>query len=1129
MSAPAPFPPALLIQCAITPGLLLLGALLSGLPLFSAAQHYDVLLHTGLEFLSLAVTLMIFTVGWFSFGHERGARFQILACAFLAVAILDFMHVLSYPGMPDWITPSSLEKAMDFWFPARMIGALALLAATLLPAQMTLRARTRGIMLAATLIVVSVLIVLSLFRPEAAPYRWTTHPAGIPINGRVEFLIAPLYGVILLLLIQGWRRERDEFRALLISGLWFLLVAQLSMTLHSSAAGFYSLIGHLCKTWGDGFIFWAVYMQAMDEPHRRLRRSERELASSQEQTRILLRENQILLDNAMVGIVFIKDRHFIRVNRRTELLFGYEPGEMDGRSTEMIYPDHAAYLAMSQYAYPVIDLGELFAGEVELMRKDGSRFWCLMRGHTLAPDQPLNGFIWILEDVTERRQAREALEAAKQVLQQSEQRFRTLFMASKVTTLLIDPVNGDIVDANRAASDYYGYSVSQLRSMKISAINTLTPEQINREMALATQERRSHFHFQHRLASGEVRDVEVHAGPLRMDDHLLLYSIVHDVTDRYRLEAERRKLSQAIEQSPLSVVIADLNGRIEYVNRQFLDITGYTMEEVLGQNPRVLKSGETSPEEYQTLWQTISQGQTWRGIFHNRKKNGELYWERAQISPVFDERGRITHYLGLKENITAQKAVEDARRESEERLQRVLEGSNDGFWDWNITTGEVMYSARWAEMLGYELAEVEPHIRTWERLVHPDDLAQCQALVQRHFAGEMPHYQYEYRMRAKNGEWRWILDRGKVTLRDAQGQPLRMAGTHTDLSERRRMEEALRSSLVAVKRHDAQMVVLNRMNDLLLSCETRQQAYGTIARSARRLFAGCSGGLAILAEEGVTEARVVASWGDAPVLPTVFSRMDCWALRRGAIHEISDPAPHAQCLHFAETPPATYFCLPLTVRGETHGLLHVAADTPLTGEQLRELRTLSIAVSESIKLTISNLKLQETLREQAVRDPLTGLFNRRYLDETLPRELHRCQRRGEPLAAAMLDVDHFKRFNDAYGHEAGDAVLRAIGQLLRRALRGGDIACRYGGEELTVILPGSNLSDAQARLDSVRRAIMQLRVLYQGGELPAITISVGVTAAAEKEFDAIAVLSRADAALYQAKAGGRNRVVAKTA
>ena len=1363
------FPVALLAQGGLALGLMMVVALMPPLPLFND-PHYYLSLHTTLEFLSIAAALMIFTVGWFSFSHERGARFQILACAFLAVALLDFVHTLSYLGMPDLVTPSSIEKAINFWLPARMISALALLMVALLSAETSLNRTIHWLALVATLTLIGAIITLGLFFPDTAPRTFILGEGLTPFKNGMEYAVSVVYSIALALLIREWRREHDYFCALLVTGLWILLLGELTLTLYTTVTDLPNLLGHIFKTWGSGLVFWAIYTQALREPHRRLQESERRLARSEKQARALLQENQILLDNAFVGILLVQDRHLIWLNRRAETLFGYAPGELNGVTAEVLYPNHAAFLALGARAYPVIHQGEIFAGEVELARKDGSRFWCLMRGQALAcGQQQLDGFIWILEDMTERRQARQALEdaadlyraifesrdvikilidpengrivdanqaaagfygiprenlrqrevwefsttpreellallteistgradmtverqtwhrrangklcevglhldlihrenrifllatvldlterkrveaatqtslafqkelmdaipspvfykdvqgrylgfngaftelfqrseeellgktvydcwpreaadtfstkdrelfenpgvqiyetqmnnpqgephtlvfhkatlhypdgslrgligfvlditerkAAEVALQHSELRFRTIFTASKVAMLLVNPDTGDIVGANTAASDYYGYPVDQLCQMKISAINTLTPEQIAEEMRRANQEERSHFHFQHRLASGEVRDVEVHSGPLELDGRPLLYSLIHDITDRRRLQAERRKLSQAVEQSPASIVITDLEGRIEYANHQFLQITGYTLEEVLGQNPRILKSGETSLEEYQALWNAISHGQTWQGVLHNRKKNGELYWELAHISPMYDEQGQLTHYLGVKENITAQKAAEDALRASEERLQRVLEGANDGFWDWNIVTGEVLFSPRWAEMLGYELAEIAPQIHSWEQQVHPDDLLQCQAVLQAHFAGDTPRYQCEYRMQAKNGEWRWMLGRGKVTARDAQGQPLRIAGTHTDITERRRMEEALRGSLIEVRRHDARMIALNRMNDLLLSCETREEAYRIIARSAGRLFAWCNGGLAMMSENAAPELQVVATWGDANTLAATFPPSHCWALRRRELHEVTDPT-NAQCQHFSHSPPSAYLCVPLTVRGETIGLLHVSASGAQSDGQFRELHTLAIAVGEATKLALSNIKLQEALREQAIRDPLTGLFNRRYLDETLLRELHRCQRQGEPLVAAMLDVDHFKRFNDAYGHEAGDSVLRVLGDLLNHSLRAGDIACRYGGEELTVILPGSTLDDARSRLDSLRRAIMQQRVVYQGGDLPAITVSIGVAAAKAQEVDFAALLSRADAALYQAKEGGRNRII----
>ncbi len=482
-------------------------------------------------------------------------------------------------------------------------------------------------------------------------------------------------------------------------------------------------------------------------------------------------------------------------------------------------------------------------------------------------------------------------------------------------------------------------------------------------------------------------------------------------------------------------------------------------------------------------------------------------------------------HRALSEEISGRQRAEGALRESEARLQRVLDGANDGFWDWNVATGDILFSRHGIAMLGYQPNEIAPRIDGWEGLVHPDDARLRQTALEAHFAGKTPRYQAEYRLRAKNGDWRWILDRGKVTARDAEDRPLWIAGAYTDVTDRHLIEEALCDTVVGVQRHDDQMIALNRMNGLLLACESREEAYEIIARGAARLFDGCTGGLAIRADTA-SELRVMATWGDAPTLPVAFSPGDCWALRRGGPYEVSDPAHGVPRRHFSRPPAHAYLCLPLTDRGETVGLLHVGAGGAFAEERFREPRTLAITVGESIKLALSNLKLREALREQAIRDPLTGLFNRRYLDETLPRELHRCRRAGAPLAVAMLDLDHFKRFNDACGHEAGDTVLRAVGDLLRRSLRASDVICRYGGEELTVVMPGSSLDDAQTRLDALRQAVMRLTLLQAGGaSLPAITVSIGVALAAAEETDATVLLGRADAALYQAKAQGRNRVV----
>ncbi|TAN46354.1 MAG: PAS domain S-box protein, partial [Rhodospirillales bacterium] len=263
-----------------------------------------------------------------------------------------------------------------------------------------------------------------------------------------------------------------------------------------------------------------------------------------------------------------------------------------------------------------------------------------------------------------------ARESVALSLKESEKRYHSLFAGSKVPMLLIDPADGSILDANHAASEFYGYSEDRLRQINIGDLNILSKTDIAREMAKAKEEQRSHFHFRHRLASGEIRDVEVHSGPIELQGKPILYSIIHDETHRLRLERERRKLIRAVEQSPVSIVIANTEGNIEYVNPRFLEITGYTLAEVLDKNPRFLKSGKTPQETYVQLWDALCKGEEWHGELCNKRKNGEIFWEQASISPIFDARGKITHYLGIKEDTTERRKISEELVRSNAELEQ---------------------------------------------------------------------------------------------------------------------------------------------------------------------------------------------------------------------------------------------------------------------------------------------------------------------------------------------------------------------------------------------------------------------------------------------------------------------------
>jgi len=267
----------------------------------------------------------------------------------------------------------------------------------------------------------------------------------------------------------------------------------------------------------------------------------------------------------------------------------------------------------------------------------------------------------------------------------------------------------------------------------------------------------------------------------------------------------------------------------------------------------------------------------------------------------------------------------------------------------------------------------------------------------------------------------------------------------------------------------------------------------------------------------------VATWGTVPTEQTPFATFECWALRRSRVHWVEDIACGLACPHLQVHPlPAASVCIPMLAQGETLGLLYLRTQEP--GQFPIAKRQLAVTVAEQIALALANLKLRENLREQSIRDPLTGLFNRRYLEESLEREVSRAERKHHPLGIIMLDVDHFKKFNDKFGHNAGDAVLRELGQFLLKHIRGSDIACRYGGEELTLILPEAPLEILKQRAEQLREAVKHLKVHNPQEMVGVITLSIGVACFPEHGLTGEAVLEAADAALYRAKEGGRDRV-----
>ena len=257
-----------------------------------------------------------------------------------------------------------------------------------------------------------------------------------------------------------------------------------------------------------------------------------------------------------------------------------------------------------------------------------------------------------------------------------------------------------------------------------------------------------------------------------------------------KLESRLRLFEVALDSAANGIVITDLKGNIEWANSAFTQMTGYRLEEALGCNPsQLVSSGRHDAAFYRQMWATILSGQVWRGELINRRKNGTLYDESMAIAPVTSGDGLIRNFVAIKQDITERKTAELLIQKSEQQLELALAGSGLGLWDWHVGSGDFATSARWCAMLGYGQDAIEPHIRSLEKLVHPQDWPGVCAARDAHLCGETRTYESEHRMRHKDGHWVWVLERGKVVVRDTDGRPLRAAGTQLDISDNKRLNQ----------------------------------------------------------------------------------------------------------------------------------------------------------------------------------------------------------------------------------------------------------------------------------------------------------------------------------------------------
>jgi diguanylate cyclase (GGDEF)-like protein/PAS domain S-box-containing protein len=495
----------------------------------------------------------------------------------------------------------------------------------------------------------------------------------------------------------------------------------------------------------------------------------------------------------------------------------------------------------------------------------------------------------------------------------------------------------------------------------------------------------------------------------------------------------------------------------------------------------------------------------------------------VRLVPVMGPSDEVRGVAGFVRDLSDQKQAADAELVREARYAELFENANDMVYALDLL-GRFTSLNRAAERItGYSRAEALQ--MSLLDLVAPDQLPLARDILRRQLAGESPTT-HEFDFITKSGE-RISLEIS-THLISRSGRPLGIQGIARDITERKKTEDALQHAKLKLEawvheleQRTREMTLLSEMGDMLRACLTTDEAYSVIVRVAQQIFPVHVGALYVITpSRNLVEA--VALWGDASLAERVFSPDECWALRRGRVHWVEDPSVGLVCKHLHQPTPDGYLCVPMMAQSEALGVLHLAqpADARLTEAKQR----LAVAMAEHIAMALSNLRLHETLRSQSIRDPLTGLFNRRFMEESLELELRKAARGQHPLGLIMLELDHSQRFTHRHGRDAENAVLMGLGSLLQNHVRKEDIACRFGTEKFTLILPKGNRDIIQKRAESLRERVKDLQIRHRTQILDHFSVSLGAAHYPDHGRTADALIRATDSALHRAKSEGGDRL-----
>lgn len=689
---------------------------------------------------------------------------------------------------------------------------------------------------------------------------------------------------------------------------------------------------------------------------------------------------------------------------------------------------------------------------------------------------------------------------AEFALRESEARYAALVDASPDAITLID-INGSVLTCNRQAAALHGFQdVHEMRACNVFDLLAAEEHRIMRKNILHAQNSAGGNVFECTMLkkdgtrfSGEL-SVSVILNDHGKPDKFI--GISRDISDRKRVEQETLKLRNAVEHSADIIFITDRNGAIEYVNPAFVSVTGYNREDVVGRTPGILSSGLMSAEHYQHLWETIQSGAVFRAEFVNKKKSGELFHYDQTITPVTNSHGQITHFVSTGKDVTERKRIEAQLRESREDFEGYFNMNAVGMAVSSPAMGWLEMNDRLCQMLGYSREELRQ--LTWADITHPGDLEANLQLFNLVLTGETDSYQLDKRFICKDKSlvYTTIFVSCK---RNPDGSVRHLLVSIVDITDRKQMEESLHQSETMYR------ILAENISDVIWILDLNESRFRYVSPSVERL-------------RGYTPDEVLAQDMSAALTPEsleginsiMSERLQAFlqGYREFYVHELEQPCKNGGTVWTEAT--ASFHINESNNHIEVYGV----------SRDISERKRLQDELHNYVK---EIEQLQENLREQAIRDPLTGLYNRRYMQDVFTREFSRAARENYPISIIMLDMDDLKKINDTYGHQSGDFAILTLASHLQDMIRVEDIICRYGGDEFIILLAKTNPADALRRVAEWRETLQSTPVDIDEKTMR-IKFTAGVASFPAHGTSVEEVINYADVALYRAKTLGRDRV-----